>query len=184
MTIPAPAVDEPAGGGLETAIVAGGCFWGVQAVFQHVNGVESAVSGYSGGTRREPELRGGQHRARPATPSRSRSRSTRSKVSYGKLLQIFFSVAHNPTELNYQGPDHGTQYRSAIFFTRATSRRRSPRPISPSSTRPRLFGEPIVTEVTPFSAFYPAEDYHQDYATCIPNQPATSPGTTCRRSTT
>jgi peptide-methionine (S)-S-oxide reductase len=169
VAVPPPAIDEPAGSGLETAVIAGGCFWGIQAVYQHVNGVESAVSGYSGGTVAKPSY----EEVSSSTTGHAESVEIKfdpTKVSYGKILQIFFSVAHNPTELDFQGPDHGTQYRSAVFFTNDEHKHVAEAYIA-QLDKAKTFGEPIVTEVTKFSTFYPAEDYHQDYAYLHPSQP-------------
>jgi peptide-methionine (S)-S-oxide reductase len=168
VAIPAPAVDAMAkSDGLETAVFAGGCFWGVQAVFQHVNGVTSAVSGYSGGSAESAvyELVG--------TGATGHAEAVEvkfdpNKVSYGKLLQIFFSVAHNPTQLNYQGPDHGPQYRSAIFYASDEQKKVAEAYIGQLDAA-KSFPEPIVTEVAGLEAFYPAEDYHQNYATLHPD---------------
>ena len=139
-------------------------------MFQHVDGVESAVSGYAGGTVANPDY----HSVSAGNTGHAESVEITydpAKVSYGKLLQIFFSVAHDPTELNRQGPDTGTQYRSAIYTTDAEQAEGRRRPISTSSTRPGAYPAPIVTEVKPLDVFYPAEDYHQDYATLHPDQP-------------
>ncbi len=169
VTIPAPATDEkPAGGGLETAIFAGGCFWGVQGVFQHVNGVESAVSGYAGGTVDKPTYQ------QVGTETTGHAESVKvtfdpSKVTYGKLLQVFFSVAHNPTELNYQGNDQGTSYRSALF-TMSDDQAKVAAAYIAQLDAAKVFPDKIVTEVTPYTNFYQAEDYHQDYATLHPDQ--------------
>lgn len=175
--LPAPALDTPAtaagtSASRETAVFAGGCFWGVQAVFQHTQGVLNAVSGYAGGDK--------------ATASYSMIGSGRTghaeavhitydpkQVSYGKLLQIYFSVAHDPTTLNRQGPDAGTQYRSAIFYLDANQKQVAERYIAQLDAA-KVFPGKIVTQLTPLAqplAFYPAEDYHQDYATLNPNQP-------------
>ncbi len=169
VTIPAPAASAPAGGGPQTAVFAGGCFWGVQGVFQHVKGVRNAVSGYAGGDRAT---------ANYETVSRGRSGHAEAvevtfdpaEVSYGTLLQIFFSVAHNPTQLNYQGPDHGTQYRSAIFTVDADQKRIAEAYIAQLDGT-RLFPQPIVTKVSPLEGFYPAEKYHQDFLTMNPTYP-------------
>jgi peptide-methionine (S)-S-oxide reductase len=168
--IPAPALDEtPKAASLEKAVFAGGCFWGVQGVFQRVNGVENAVSGYSGGEKDNPTYN------QVSSGSTGHAEAVEvtydpSKVSYGKLLQIFFSVAHNPTQLNYQGPDRGTQYRSAIFTTTDEQKRVAEAYIA-ELDKTGKFGGKIVTEVTPAPKFYAAEDYHQDYATLHPDQP-------------
>lgn len=170
--IPPPAVDQSVmatGGGLETIVLAGGCFWGVQAVFQHTEGVEKAVSGYSGGTLVDPSYEQvssgltGHAEAVAVTFDPK-------KVSYGKLLQIFFSVAHDPTTLNRQGPDVGTQYRSAIFFE-GDSQKSVAEAYVKQLDAAKSFGSPIVTEIKALDRFYPAEDYHQDYATLHPDQP-------------
>ena len=167
--IPAPAMDEPAASGMETVIFAGGCFWGVQGVFQHVDGVASAVSGYAGGTLDNPTYRDvGTERTGHAESVKVTF--DRSKISYGKLLQIFFSVAHNPTQLNYQGPDQGPSYRSAIFTMTAEQKKIADAYIA-QLDKAKLFPAKIVTEVTPYTNFYKAEDYHQDYATLHPDQP-------------
>jgi peptide-methionine (S)-S-oxide reductase len=170
MVIPAPAVDTTVpGGGLETAVVAGGCFWGVQAVFAHVNGVTLAVSGYAGGTMVAPSYKAVS--AGDTGHAESVQITFDSKViSYGKILQIFFSVAHNPTQLNYQGPDVGTQYRSAIFTTSAAQQHTAEAYIAQLSTA-KVFKAPIVTEVSALKMFYPAEDYHQDYVFLHPTEP-------------
>lgn len=152
-----------------TVILAGGCFWGVQGVFQHTQGVLQAVSGYAGG------------KADSATYSMVSSGTTGHaeavqvtydprKISYGQILQIYFSVAHDPTQLNRQGPDHGTQYRSAIF-TASDEQAQATRAYIAQINAAKVFSAPIVTQVTPLQGFYRAEDYHQDYATLHPNQP-------------
>ncbi len=167
--IPPPAVDlpGPSGGGEATAVLAGGCFWGVQAVFQHVKGVRQAVSGYSGGSKETAEYDTVSSGATGHAESVRITFDPR-EISYGKLLQIYFSVAHNPTELNYQGPDHGTQYRSDIFYADESQRRVAEAYIA-QLDHSGAFEGPIVTKVDPLVAFYPAEDYHQDYATLHPN---------------
>lgn len=152
-----------------TVVLAGGCFWGVQGVFQHTQGVLQAVSGYAGG------------KADSATYSMVSSGTTGHaeavqvtydprKISYGQILQIYFSVAHDPTQLNRQGPDHGTQYRSAIF-TASDEQAQATRAYIAQINAAKVFSAPIVTQVTPLQGFYRAEDYHQDYATLHPNQP-------------
>ena len=169
VAIPAPSVDEKPGGGPEKAVFAGGCFWGVQGVFQHVKGVTSAVSGYAGGE---------QSTAVYETVGTGRTGHAESvevtfdpaQVSYGKLLQVFFSVAHNPTQLNYQGPDHGTQYRSAIFPLNAEQEAVA-RSYIAELDKSKLFGGKIVTTLEGAKAFYPAEDYHQDFLTLNPTYP-------------
>ena len=167
---PAPVVDATApADGLETAVVAGGCFWGVQAVFAHVKGVTLALSGYAGGTTVDPRY------TEVTTGTTGHAESVRltfdpKTISYGKILQIYFSVAHNPTQLNYQGPDVGTQYRSAIFTTSAEQQRIAEAYIAQLDNA-KVFKAPIVTEVSALQAFYPAEDYHQDYAFLHPTAP-------------
>ncbi len=163
--IPPPAVDEPATAGNETAIFAGGCFWGIQGVFQHVKGVTSAISGYAGGTVDNPSYQ------QVTTETTGHAESVKvtfdpAKVTYGKLLQIFFSVAHNPTELNYQGPDRGTSYRSALFTMNAEQAKVAKAYIAQLDAA-KKFPAKIVTEVTPYTNFFRAEDYHQDAATTI-----------------
>jgi peptide-methionine (S)-S-oxide reductase len=168
---PAPAVDEPSqqGAASETAVLAGGCFWGVQAVFQHVKDVSQVVSGYSGGTKQDAQYE---------TVSSGRTGHAESVevtfdpgvVSYGTILRIYFSVAHNPTELNRQGPDTGTQYRSAIFVRDAMQRRVAQAYIA-QLDKAGVFPKRIVTQVSDLAAFYPAESYHQNYATLHPDEP-------------
>ena len=169
--IPPPAQDSApgAGSGTETAIFAGGCFWGVQAVFQHTRGVINAVSGYAGGDKAS---------ARYELVSAGRTKHAESveitfdpkQVSYGKLLQIYFSVAHDPTTLNRQGPDAGPHYRSAVFYKNAEQKRVTEAYIAQLDAA-RLFRGKIVTQVAPLTEFYPAEAYHQDYATLNPHSP-------------
>jgi peptide-methionine (S)-S-oxide reductase len=168
--IPAPTLD-PADhqGALKTAVLAGGCFWGVQAVFQHTDGVENAVSGYAGGTAENPTYR----QVTTGTTGHAESVAIRydpAKISYGKILQIFFSVAHDPTQLNRQGPDVGTQYRSAIYTTSDEQKRVAEAYIAQLDAA-GVYSRPIVTEIAPLKKFYRAEDYHQDYATLHPSQP-------------
>jgi peptide-methionine (S)-S-oxide reductase len=169
--IPAPAVDTPPqqSAASETAVLAGGCFWGVQAVFQHVKGVKDAVSGYAGGTKETAQYE---------TVSAGRTGHAESVavtfdpgiVSYGTILQVYFSVAHNPTELNRQGPDTGTQYRSAIFARDETQRHVAEAYIA-ELDKAGVFRGPIVTRVDDLTGFYPAEAYHQNYATRHPDNP-------------
>ena len=167
--IPPPSVDEPATGQSETAIFAGGCFWGIQGVFQHVKGVESAIAGYAGGTLANPTY------ADVTTETTGHAELVKvtfdpSQVTYGKLLQVFFSVAHNPTELNYQGPDRGTSYRSALF-TMSDEQAKVAKAYIAELDAAKVFPKTIVTEVTPYTNFYRAEDYHQDAATTIAINP-------------
>ena len=151
---------------LDTVVFAGGCFWGVQAVFQHVNGVVSATSGYAGGRATRPTYED------VSTGSTGHAESVRvvydpAKVSYSKLLDVFFTVAHDPSQLNRQGPDHGTQYRSALYYTSEAQHAATAAYIAQLVKG----GEKVVTEVAPLKAFYQAEGYHQDYATLHPNEP-------------
>jgi len=168
--IPPPALDVGAGAAAtETAVFAGGCFWGVQAVFQHTRGVIGAVSGYAGGDRKgasyEAVSRGGTGHAEAVQVTYDPK-----QISYGKLLQIYFSVAHDPTQLNRQFPDVGTQYRSAIFYTDAEQGKVARQYIAQLNAA-GAYKSKIVTEVSVLPAFYAAEDYHQDYATLHPSQP-------------
>lgn len=167
--LPRPALDEAARPGENVVVFAGGCFWGVQWVFEHVKGVTSAVSGYAGGNTAAPTYED------VSSGTTGHAESVRvtydpAQVSFGQLLQVFFSVAHDPTELNRQGPDVGSQYRSAIFFTSAEQERLT-RAYIDQLTGARAFKRPIVTQVAPLRYFQPAEDYHQDYALHHPNQP-------------
>jgi len=169
--IPAPAIDEsaPQGKASEVAVLAGGCFWGVQGVFQHVEGVTAAVSGYAGGARDTA------HYEAVGTGTTGHAEAVRvtfdpHRISYGQILQVYFSVAHDPTELDRQGPDAGTQYRSAIFPTDAEQARVAEAYIV-QLNRARAFSGPIVTKVEGGRKFYPAEAYHQDYLTLHPDEP-------------
>ncbi len=167
--IPAPAIDAPSSGGIQTVVLSGGCFWGVQGVFQHTAGVVSAVSGYAGGGKATANYE------TVSTGTTGHAESVRvkydpAKISYGKLLQIFFSVVHDPTELNRQGPDSGTQYRSAIFTTSDEQKKVTDAYIAQLNAA-KAYRKPIVTKVGPLEGFYPAEAYHQDYLTLHPNQP-------------
>jgi peptide-methionine (S)-S-oxide reductase len=167
--IPAPAADAPASDGLQTVVVAGGCFWGVQGVFQHTAGVVNAVSGYAGGNKSTAQYN------IVSTGSTGHAESVEikydpKKISYGKILQIFFSVAHDPTQLNRQGPDSGTQYRSAIFTTNDEQKKLADAYIAQLNAA-KVYSQPIVTTVGPLQGFYPAEAYHQDYLTLHPTQP-------------
>ncbi len=168
--VPPPAVDEPAGAaGPEVAVVAGGCFWGVQGVYQHVAGVISAVSGYDGGSQATA------HYDLTSQGDTGHAESVRitydpSKISYGKILQIFFSVAHDPTELDRQGPDEGTQYRSAIFPLNGEQARVAKDYIA-ELNQAHAFGAPIVTGIEPGKTFYRAEDYHQNFLAKNPTYP-------------
>jgi peptide-methionine (S)-S-oxide reductase len=169
VVIPAPAVDAKASDGIQTAVIAGGCFWGVQGVFQHTAGVVNAVSGYAGGNKSSADY------TMVSTGTTGHAESVQIKydpkqISYGKILQIFFSVAHDPTQLNRQGPDSGTQYRSAIFTTSDEQKKVADAYIAQLNAA-KVYKKPIVTKVGPLEGFYPAEAYHQDYLTLHPNQP-------------
>ena len=167
--IPAPAVDAPVSASPQTLVVAGGCFWGVQGVFQHVAGVTSAVSGYAGGEQSTAhyEMVGS---GRTGHAESVKITYDPGKVSLGKLLQVYFSVAHDPTELNRQGPDVGTQYRSTIFAMNDEQAKVAQAYIDQLDAG-KLFGRKIVTTIERGRTFYPAEGYHQDYLTLHPNQP-------------
>src|SRR5580700_717251 len=169
--IPDPAVDETLASqkGQETIVVAGGCFWGIQAVFQHVKGVSRATSGYSGGTVKNPDYE------EVSSGSTGHAESVEivydpSKITLGQLLKVFFGVAHDPTELNRQGPDTGTQYRSAIFFANQDQQRIAQAYVDQLSQL-KLFSRPIVTQIVPMEGFYRAEQYHQNYAAQHPDNP-------------
>ncbi|MFZ0278613.1 MAG: peptide-methionine (S)-S-oxide reductase MsrA [Candidatus Sulfotelmatobacter sp.] len=169
--VPSPVVDEAraTAKGKETAVVAGGCFWGIQAVFQHVKGVHSATSGYSGGTVKNPDYE------TVSSGSTGHAESVKivydpSQVSYGELLRVFFSVALDPTELNRQGPDTGTQYRSVIFYSNDEQRHIAEAYIA-QLEQAKVYPRRIVTQVVPLQAFYEAEDYHQNYAEMHPSDP-------------
>ena len=167
--LPAPAVDEPAGSGPETAVFAGGCFWGVQGVFQHVKGVASAVSGYSGGDKSAAQYETVSTGATGHAESVKVTFDPR-EVSYGRLLQIYFSVAHDPTELNRQGPDTGSQYRSEIFAASPDQARIASSYVAQLG-KAGAFSAPIVTRIEALKGFYPAEAYHQDFLTLNPSYP-------------
>lgn len=168
--IPPPSVDAPLAKqpGKETAVFAGGCFWGVQSVFQRVKGVLATTAGYSGGTAATATY------DQVTTETTGHAESVQvvfdpSRITYGTLLRVYFSVAHDPTQLNRQGPDEGTSYRSAIFYASDEQRRLASAYIKQLDAA-KVFEAPIVTEVTPLKAFYRAEDYHQDYAYYHPDQ--------------
>jgi peptide-methionine (S)-S-oxide reductase len=169
--IPPPATDVPLAKqpGKETAVFAGGCFWGVQAVFQRVKGVLATTTGYSGGSAKTATYK------QVITETTGHAESVEvvfdpSRITYGQLLRIYFSVAHDPTELNRQGPDVGTSYRSAIFYANEDQKRLAKAYIAQLDQQ-KVFPKPIVTDVTPLKAFYRAEDYHQDYAYYNPDNP-------------
>jgi len=171
VALPDPKLDVPAraDAGSQTAVFAGGCFWGVEGVFEHVKGVTSAISGYSGGT---------AHSANYETVSTGRTGHAESvkvvfdpsQVSYGQLLKVYFSVAHDPTQLDRQSPDVGTQYRSEIFTTNAAQQEVAKAYIAQLGAA-KVFADPIVTRVEPLQHFYPAEDYHQNYLAMHPHEP-------------
>jgi peptide-methionine (S)-S-oxide reductase len=171
VVIPPPAVEAPAAiSGLETAVLAGGCFWGIQAVYQHVKGVTNAVSGYAGGAKKDAEYETVSSGTTGHAESVQVTFDPR-QISYGKILQIYFSVAHNPTELNRQGPDSGTQYRSEIF-PQSEAQLKTARDYIAQLDKAHVFKQPIVTKTgTMKAAFFPAEAYHQDYAVKHPYQP-------------
>ncbi len=169
--IPAPEYDAPraSASSQQTAVLSGGCFWGIQAVFQHVKGVISATSGYSGGSAKTADYE------TVSTGETGHAESVQvvydpSQITYGELLHVFFSVAHDPTQLNRQGPDDGTQYRSSIFYNSDEQKRIAEAYIA-QLDKAKIFPHPIVTKVVPLEAFYPAEAYHQNYAALHPNQP-------------
>ncbi|MEO7971096.1 MAG: peptide-methionine (S)-S-oxide reductase MsrA [bacterium] len=169
--LPDPAVDSPLANskGEQTAVLAGGCFWGVEAVFEHVKGVTDVRSGYAGGSPATAQYE------QVGTGKTGHAESVRitydpSQISYGQLLKVFFSVAHDPTELNRQGPDTGTQYRSAIFFATEEQKRIGQAYIE-QLNRAKVFARPIVTKVSALQSFTQAEDYHQDYLAHHPDEP-------------
>jgi peptide-methionine (S)-S-oxide reductase len=170
-TFPSPAIDIPKAmaTGQQTLVLAGGCFWGMEAVFDHLKGVSSVVSGFSGG-RAETA-----HYEAVSTGQTVHAESVKitydpSQISYGQLLKVFFSVAHDPTQLNRQGPDSGTQYRSAIFFTNQTQKQVAQAYIN-QLNQAHIFHQPIVTQLTPLDGFYAGEEYHQNFIAHHPNHP-------------
>ncbi len=171
VVIPPPTNDEHVSGAdhSETMIVAGGCFWGVQGVYQHVRGVKNVVSGYAGG-HRDTATYNQVSRGDTGHAESVQITYDPTQISYGKLLQIFFSVAHNPTELNRQGPDSGTQYRSAVFPMNESQKNIVQGYLS-QLNQAKAFGAPAVTRIEAFSGFYPAEDYHQNFLTLNPTYP-------------
>ena len=169
VTVPNPLVDEPTAksNSKSVVVIAGGCFWGVQAVFEHVKGVQSVTAGYAGGDANTA------HYQMVGTGTTGHAESVKiiydpSKISYGQLLKVFFSVAHNPTELNRQGPDVGVEYRSVIFHANEEQRRIAQAYID-QINQTKVCPKPIVTQVVPLKGFYPAEGYHQDYAAHHPD---------------
>jgi peptide-methionine (S)-S-oxide reductase len=165
-----PAVDNPKQAGpAQTAVIAGGCFWGVQGVFEHVRGVQKVIAGYAGGDKATAEY----ETVSSGTTGHAESVKITfdpGVISYGQILQIAFSVVHDPTQLNRQGPDAGTQYRSAVFYGDDTQKRIAEAYIS-QLDKSHAFSRPIVTKVDPLKGFYPAEDYHQDYLIHNPDAP-------------
>ena len=167
-TIPDPATDVKASG-IQTAVLAGGCFWCTEAVFEPVRGVTSVVSGYAGGSKESAKydlVSGGGTQHAEAIQIRYDS----SQISFGQLLKIFFAVAHDPTQLNRQGPDYGAQYRSAIFYTNAEQKRVAEAYVR-QLEEAKCFKSPVVTQIVPLPAFYPAEQYHQDFVKRNPMHP-------------
>lgn len=155
--------------GEQTAVFAGGCFWGVEAVFEHVKGVSGATSGYAGGTAKTADYEA-VSAGETAHAEVVKITYDPAQVSYEQLLKVFFAVAHDPTELNRQGPDTGTQYRSAIFYSNDEQKRLAESYIA-ELTKAKTFPKPIVTQINALDAFYKAEDYHQNYLVRHPNEP-------------
>ena len=168
---PKPTTDAPLANSSKSAsaVFAGGCFWGVQAVFEHVKGVKSATSGYSGGHVKSPSY---EVVSMGVTGHAESVQVTYdpSQITFGQLLMVYFSVAHDPTQLNRQGPDTGSQYRSAIFYSNEEQKRIADEYIAQLNSA-AVYSRPIVTKVAPFEAFYPAEDYHQDFLKKNPGNP-------------
>src|SRR5476651_1116189 len=160
--IPSPVVDAPlSGNGSQTVVLAGGCFWGVQAVFQHVKGVSKALSGYAGGSR-ETAIYEVMSSGRTGHAEAVQVTFDPRQISYGRILQIYFSVAHDPTQLNRQGPDEGTSYRSEIFFA-TPEQEKTARAYTAQLGGAHIFSGPIVTKIEALKGFYAAEGYHQDF---------------------
>lgn len=171
MPFPKPAMDEPlaAAKGQESAVLAGGCFWGVQAVFEHLKGVTSVTAGYSGGRTKSP----GYEMVSSGLTGHAESVSISfdpSQITYGQILMVYFAVAHDPTQLNRQGPDTGSQYRSAIFYSNEQQKRIAQAYVAQLDAA-SVYAQKIVTQIVPFEAFYPAEGYHQDYLANHPTDP-------------
>ncbi len=170
VAIPAAAYDVPkAAGPLQTAVLSGGCFWGVQGVFEHLVGVRQVVSGYSGGAKNTASY----EVVSSGTTGHAESVQITydpQQVTYGQILQVYFSVAHNPTQLNRQGPDVGTQYRSVIFYANDVQKKVAESYIAQLG-KSAVYGAPIVTQLSPLQGFYPAEGYHQDYLLLNPTNP-------------
>ena len=170
-SFPKPEIDQPVANskGQEVAVVSGGCFWGIQAIYQHMRGVVSATSGYSGGNAETA------HYEMVGSGNTGHAESVRivydpRQITYGQILMIFFSVAHNPTELDKQGPDWGTQYRSAVFYANEDQKRIATAYIA-QLEKAKVYPQKIVTQVVPLTVFYPAENYHQDYVHHHPTNP-------------
>lgn len=168
-TLPNPSLDEKSTQKSETAVFAGGCFWGIEAAFEELKGVTNAVSGYAGGSKANA------HYDLVSNGTTGHAESVQvtydpTQISYGQLLKVFFSVMHDPTQLNRQGPDTGTQYRSALFYSSEEQKKIAEAYIQ-QLTAAKAFSKPIVTKVTPLQAFYPAEDHHQDFVKHNPRQP-------------
>jgi len=170
VVLPAPEVDNPkVAGAMQTAVLAGGCFWGVQGVYQHVTGVKQVLSGYAGGAKNTAEY----ETVSSGTTGHAESVQITfdpQQITYGQILQIFFSVAHDPTQLNRQGPDTGTQYRSNIFYTDATQKKIADAYIA-QLNKGKAFPRAVVTRVDALQGFYPAEAYHQDFLIENPTYP-------------
>ena len=168
--LPSPALDNPKSAGTsQTAVLAGGCFWGVQGVFEHVRGVQRVIAGYAGGERSTA------HYEMVSSGNTGHAESVKitfdpAAISYGQILQIAFSVVHDPTQLNRQGPDVGSQYRSSVFYADDTQKHIAEAYIA-QLQQAHVFASPIVTRVDPLHGFYPAEDYHQDYLINNPSNP-------------
>jgi len=170
VVIPAPALDDArAAGPLQTAVLAGGCFWGVQGVYEHVRGVKQVLSGYSGGSKATAEYEV-VSRGRTGHAESVQIRFDPKEISYGEILRIYFSVVHDPTQLDQQGPDSGPQYRSNIFYASSAQRKIAQAYII-QLDQAKVFERPIVTRLDPLKAFYPAEEYHQDFLQHNPNHP-------------
>jgi peptide-methionine (S)-S-oxide reductase len=167
--LPDPAIDIKDEKGPQTAVFAGGCFWCTEAVFEQLKGVTKVISGYAGGSKESAKYNlvssGGTQHAESIQVHYNPS-----QITYGQLLKVFFAVAHDPTTLNYQGPDHGYQYRSAIFYSNEEQKRVAEAYVK-QLTDAKSFGKPIVTKISALPAFYPAEDYHQDFVKLNPNHP-------------
>jgi peptide-methionine (S)-S-oxide reductase len=170
VVIPSPALDNPkTSGSPQTAVIAGGCFWGVHGVYQHVRGTRQVLSGYSGGTKATADYET-VSRGASAHAEAVEIRFDPSELSYGEILQVFFSVVHDPTQLDRQGPDIGAQYRSAIFYADESQKRIAETYIA-QLDRAKVFRRPVVTRIERLTAFYPAEAYHQDFLIKNPSYP-------------